>query len=61
MLERKDPSKHETLASFTDFDPDKVIEKVNNHKRAITPNFAKMSARPIEGPLPTYMQVRRKG
>lgn len=40
------------------FDPYKMITKVNNHKKPSTPNFRLMSSRP-EGPvLPSYMQVK---
>ena len=38
------------------FDPDKVINKVNNHKEAIAPNFNIMTGRNFDsGPLPSFM------
>ena len=38
------------------FDPDKVINKVNNHKIAIAPNFNIMTGRNFDsGPLPSFM------
>jgi hypothetical protein len=58
MLDRKESSPKKLWENQSNIDLDKVIEKVNNHKRVITPNFSKMTARPFEGPLPFYMQVR---
>ena len=38
------------------FDPDKVIDKVNNHVSPVPPNFASMTSRPSDnGPLPPWM------
>ena len=38
------------------YDPDKVINKVNNHKEAIAPNFNIMTGRNFDsGPLPSFM------
>ena len=38
------------------FNPDKVINKVNNHKEAIAPNFNIMAGRDFDsGPLPSFM------
>ena len=38
------------------FDPDKVIDKVNNHVNPVPPNFASMTSRPSDnGPLPPWM------
>ena len=38
------------------FNPDKVINKVNNHKEASAPNFKIMVSRPDDkSPLPSYM------
>lgn len=38
------------------FDPDKVIDKVNNHVNPVPPNFAAMTSRPNDnGPLPPWM------
>ena len=38
------------------YEPDKVINKVNNHKEVSVPNFKIMISRPTnKGPLPTYM------
>jgi len=39
------------------YDPHKVLDKVNNHKKPITPDLGKMTTRPIDdGPLPSYMK-----
>lgn len=42
------------------FDPYKLITKVNNHKKPSTPNFRLMSSRPEGRVLPSYMQVSSK-
>jgi hypothetical protein len=39
------------------FDPYKMLEKVNNHKKTSTPNFRLMSGRPSNRILPSYMTV----
>lgn len=39
------------------FDPYKMIEKVNHHKKPSTPNFRLMSSRPTNKVLPSYMTV----
>jgi len=39
------------------FDPYKLINKVNNHKKPSTPNFRLMISRIDKGALPSYMQV----
>ena len=39
------------------FDPYKLLTKVNNHKKPSTPNFGLMSSRPEGQVLPSYMQV----
>lgn len=56
MTERKDEKYKSYFENYTDFDPDKIIEKVNNHKRVCTPDLSRMSSRPF-GSLPIYMQV----
>ena len=39
------------------FDPNKVIDKVNNHRAPTAPNFDMMTSRPNKaGPLPSFMQ-----
>lgn len=40
------------------FDPYKLLDKVNNHKKPSTPNFATMTSRPEDKILPSYMQVK---
>ena len=57
MLERKEKSNKNSYENHSDYDPDKIMEKVNNHKRVLTPNFNKMNSRTIDGPYPFYMQV----
>ena len=38
------------------YNPDKVLNKVNNHKEPTAPNFAMMVSRPTNNtPLPSYM------
>ena len=41
-----------------DYDPDKVIEKYNNHKSPKVPNFKNMTSRPNQkgSPLPSFLQ-----
>jgi hypothetical protein len=40
------------------FDPDKILDKVNNHRTVKTPNFDLMLTRPQDdGPLPSFMKV----
>jgi len=39
------------------FDPYKLLNNVNNHKKPSTPNFKLMSSRPDSCSLPSYMQV----
>ena len=39
------------------YDPHKVLDKINNHKKAVSPNFNLMTSRPNDGdPLPAYMK-----
>ena len=58
MLERKEPKAKDLYEADLNFDPDKLIEKVNNHKKPITPNFQLMKSRPTDrSPLPSYMKV----
>lgn len=39
------------------YDPDKILEKVNNHRKPQTPNFDLMTSRPKDdGVLPSYMK-----
>jgi hypothetical protein len=40
------------------FDPYRLITKVNNHKKPSTPDFRLMSSRPEGRILPSYMQVK---
>lgn len=40
------------------YDPYKVLDKINNFKRTVTPNFDLMISRPNDpDPLPSYMKV----
>jgi len=57
MVDRKGEIIKSSFENNKDYNPDKIIEKVNNHKRVCTPNLSKMSARPFQGPFPLYMQV----
>ena len=58
MLVRKASKDKDVHEAAHDYDPDKIIEKVNNHKKPITPNFDMMTSRPTDdGPLPSYMKV----
>ena len=57
MLDRKNLTVRNTLERFTDFDPDKILHKINNYKKPSTPNFKRMISRPNDiGPLPLYMK-----
>ena len=41
-----------------DYDPHKILDKINNYKKPQTPNFDLMTSRPNEGDnLPSYMKV----
>jgi hypothetical protein len=56
----KDKRKKENGGDVMDinFDPHKLLDKVNNYKKPITPNFDLMTSRPNDGdPLPAYMKV----
>ena len=58
MIVRKDYNTKEVHEAAIDYDPDKIIEKVNNYKKPTTPNFNLMTSRPTDdGPLPSYMKV----
>jgi len=46
-----------TPALEMNFNPHKLLEKVNNHKKAPISNFRLMSSRPNKNSLPSYMQV----
>ena len=56
LKKTKKPISMPTLnANFT-YNPDKVLNKINNHKEPKAPNFASMVSRPNENtPLPSYM------
>jgi hypothetical protein len=58
MLVRKPENKREIHEAALDYDPDKIIENINNHQKPKTPNFNSMTSRPTDsGPLPFYMKV----
>jgi hypothetical protein len=43
-----------------DFDPDKILYKINNYKKPQTPNFNLMTSRPMDDDvLPSYMKVSK--
>ena len=45
------------IDSSINFDPNKIIDKVNNHVPSTVPNFDMMTSRPNKpGPLPSFMQ-----
>ena len=55
---RKDKHVEGPLSTEINFDPDKVLDKVNNHKTVKSPNFNFMLPRPQDhGPLPSFMKV----
>lgn len=59
MLVRKPEKLKEINEAALDYDPDKIIENINNHKKPKTPNFDSMTSRPTDsGPLPFYMKVK---
>ena len=40
------------------YDPHKVLDKINNFKKTVSPNFDMMTSRPNDSdPLPSYMKV----
>ena len=43
---------------YSDYDVDKMLHKINNFKKPVTPDFKRMISRPDgEGHLPVYMKV----
>jgi len=67
MLVKYDAKPHEprrskrpstTPSIEMNFDPYRLIAKVNNHKKPSTPDFRLMSSRPEGRILPSYMQVK---
>ena len=57
MLDRRDDPRNRTFERFTNYDVDKVLNKINNYKKPVTPDFNRMISRPNnEGPLPLYMK-----
>ena len=52
------PKPFEGMIMNLDYDPDKVIEKYNNHKSLKVPIFKNMTSRPNQkgSPLPSYLQ-----
>ena len=43
---------------YSDYDVDKMLHKINNYKRPVTPDFKRMISRPdTAGQLPMYMKV----
>lgn len=56
---RKEKHFQGPLSTEINFDPDKILDKVNNHKTVKTPNFDLMLTRPKDdGPLPSFMKVK---
>jgi hypothetical protein len=42
-----------------EYDPHKVLDKINNFKKPSAPNFDLMTSRPNDpDPLPSYMKVK---
>ena len=57
MLDRKEDLRNKTHERFTNYDPDKVLHKINNYKKPVTPDFSRMISRPNDdGHLPLYMK-----
>ncbi len=55
---RKERSVDAPMSTEINFDPDKVLDKINNHRSIKTPNFDLMLSRPEDdGPLPSFMKV----
>ena len=54
---RKDNRPTSTPSIEINFDPHKLLNKVNNHKKPSTPNFRLMTSRPRDPVLPSYMKV----
>jgi hypothetical protein len=50
-------NKQKTFDLDSNYDPHKVLDKINNYKKPTAPNFKLMTSRPNEGdPLPAYMK-----
>jgi hypothetical protein len=55
---RKERTFDAPMSTEINFDPDKILDKVNNHMSVKTPNFDLMLSRPEDnGPLPSFMKV----
>jgi hypothetical protein len=55
---RKEKTVEGPKSTEINFDPDKILEKINNHRTVKTPNFDLMLSRPKDdGPLPSFMKV----
>ena len=56
LKKTKKPFSFPTINTNIMYNPDKVLNKVNNHKEPTAPNFAMMVSRPTNNtPLPSYM------
>ena len=54
---RKKPKEIKGIEPSLFYDPDKMLDKVNNHRPVIAPNFNRMASRPDDdNPLPSYMK-----
>ena len=52
---KTNPKRLQGIDAHLFFDPDKVLNKINNHIEVNSPNFDIMVSRKTEGPLPSYM------
>lgn len=58
-MKNKKERKEKPNERYSDYDIDKILHKINNYKKPVTPDFKRMISRPnTEGPLPVYMKVR---
>ena len=57
-IKKYKPIPFEGMIMGLDYDPDKIIEKYNNHQSPKVPNFKNMTSRPNKkgSPLPSFLQ-----
>lgn len=54
------PQNSDCLELNINYDPHKVLDKVNNHKKSNAPNFDLMTSRPNQpDSLPCYLKVQK--
>jgi hypothetical protein len=58
-IKTKKEKKERPNERYSEYEIDKMLHKINNYKKPVTPDFKRMISRPnTEGPLPVYMKVK---